>query len=282
MARDATTPRRSCAAPACRPRTPDPLDDLARPRPEPNEHGERGEAGDEQRQQCSGEPGQQEAREQSSGGRARGRMAWEPCSWWSRRRRRRISTFTSTSDSACRWSGNGRRTRLPGAAERGRRSMPAPPPRTPPRSCRRSPLPAARARPGANAFERSPTVKIRTCCARAFAITLSSSLRLPMSAPSESSTIEPAESSRAVEQRERPRQRVVDARPECDAGGPRERRVSWRRRAGAPEHADSSRRTRPADLLAGRRWATNAARRGGAPRGAPFMLRLVSIASTVP
>ena len=153
-----------------------------------------------------------------------------------------------------RSSGNGRDTRRPGAGRARRRSMPAPPPTTPPRSCRRSPLPVSRSAAGANASERSPTVKIaHVLCAR-LAITLSSSLRLPRSAPSESSTIEPVDSRASVEQRERSLQGVVDARPEGRRPERREnRRVSSAVvRAGAPEHADSSVERDHADLLAGR------------------------------
>ena len=52
---------------------------------------------------------------------------------------------------------------------------------------------SARSGPASKAGERSPTVKTRMCRACAFAITSFAVRLLPMSAPSERSTIDPAE-----------------------------------------------------------------------------------------
>ena len=59
---------------------------------------------------------------------------------------------------------------------------------------------------GSYAPERRPTVKMRTCCSFAAATACSSVRTLPMSAPSESSTIDPDES---FASRRSPSERVI-------------------------------------------------------------------------
>ena len=62
------------------------------------------------------------------------------------------------------------------------------------------------AAPGRTRRERRPTVKMRTCCSFAAATACSSVRTLPMSAPSESSTIDPDES---FAPRRSPSERVI-------------------------------------------------------------------------
>ena len=72
---------------------------------------------------------------------------------------------------------------------------------------------AAGAASARKVFERRPTVKTRTCASLgAFCVTWSSVIWLPVSAPSESTTTEPALMPAAASQRDRLRDSVVEVR----------------------------------------------------------------------
>jgi hypothetical protein len=94
-----------------------------------------------------------------SGGRARAPMAWERCSWWLPRRRHESPPSRRRPTSAVPSSGTGRHIRRPDVDRARCRSMPARP--ADDASAKLPPLSAASfwSTDGANAFERSPTVK---------------------------------------------------------------------------------------------------------------------------